>query len=74
MEACLAEEWNSFHLSWKELDHLHLKEFLKYEHESYSKQPSTPTQRKIIVARRTMNHKVAIEIGRQSTVPISKRL
>jgi hypothetical protein len=28
-EAFLAKEWNSFHLSGKKLDYLHLKDFLK---------------------------------------------
>ena len=46
-EAFLAKEWNSFHLSRKKLDHLHLKEFLKYECKLYLEQPSTPPQRKI---------------------------
>ena len=35
-------------LSKKELDYLHLKEFLKCEHELYFKQPLTPSQHKII--------------------------
>jgi hypothetical protein len=32
-EMFLAKEWNFFHLSGKKLDSLHLKDFLKYEHE-----------------------------------------
>ena len=28
--ACLVEEWNSFHLSGKKLDYLHLKDFLNH--------------------------------------------
>ena len=35
-EASLAKEWNSFHVSWKKLDYLHLKDFLKYECELHS--------------------------------------
>jgi hypothetical protein len=38
-EVFLAKEWNSFHLSEKKIDYLHLKDFLKYECELYSKQP-----------------------------------
>ena len=38
-ETFLANQWNSFHLLGKKLDHIHLKEFLKYEWEPYSKQP-----------------------------------
>jgi len=34
-EAFLAKEWNSFHLFENKLDHLHLKDFLKYECELY---------------------------------------
>ena len=63
-EACLAKKWNSFHLSGKKRDYLHLKDFLKYECELYLKQPlMTPPQRKIIVAHWTSNHRLAIEIG-----------
>ena len=36
-EVFLAKDWNSFHLSWKKLDYLHLKDFLKYECELYWK-------------------------------------
>jgi len=71
-EAFLAKEWNSFHLSGKKLDYLHLKDFLKYECELYLKQPLTPPQRKIIAAYRTSNHRLAIETGRWSTIPISR--
>jgi hypothetical protein len=39
-EAFLAKEWNSFHLSKKNLDYLHLKDFLKYKCELYLKFPS----------------------------------
>jgi hypothetical protein len=35
-EVVLAKEWNSFHISEKKLDYLHLKHFLKYECELYS--------------------------------------
>ena len=55
-EVFLAKEWNSFHLSRKKLDYLHLKEFLEYVCELYLKQPLTPPQRKIIVAYHTSNH------------------
>ena len=40
---------NSFHLSRKKLDYLHLKNFIEYECELYLKQPLTTSQRKIIV-------------------------
>ena len=62
-EAFLAKEWNSFHLSRKKLDYLHLKDFLKYECELYSEQPLTPPQHKIIAAYHTSNHRLAIETG-----------
>ena len=57
----LLKKGTLYHLSWKKLDCLHLKDFLKYECELYSKQPSTPTQRKIIATHRTSNHRLAIE-------------
>ena len=44
------KEWNSFHLSMKKQDYLHLEDFLKYECELYLKQPLTPPQCKIIVS------------------------
>ena len=59
----LAKEWNSFHLFSKKVVYLHLKDFLNYECELYLKQPLTPPQRQIIVAYRTSNHRLAIEIG-----------
>jgi hypothetical protein len=62
----------SFHLLGKKLDDLQLKDILKYECELYLKQPWTPPQRKIIVAYRIANHRLAIEIGPQSTTPISR--
>ena len=68
-ESFLAKEWNSFHLSGKKLDYLHLK---LYECELYLKQPLTPPKRKIIVAYLTMNHRLAIEIGCWLTIPISR--
>jgi hypothetical protein len=38
-EAFLIKEWNSFHLIGKELDYLHLEEFINHECESFLKQP-----------------------------------
>jgi hypothetical protein len=40
-EAFLAKEWNSFHLSGKKLDDLHMKDFLGYECELCWKQSMT---------------------------------
>ena len=71
-EVFLAKEWDSFHLTRKKLDDLHLKDFLKYECELYLKQPLTPPQCKIIVAYRTLNHRLAIKIGQWMTYPISR--
>jgi len=67
----LAKEWNSFHLLGKKLDHIHLKELLKYECELYLKPPLIPPQCKIIVAYRTLNCRLLIEFGRWSTILIS---
>jgi hypothetical protein len=47
-EVFLTKEWNFFHLSWKKLGYLSLKDFLKYECELYLKQSLTLPQRKII--------------------------
>ena len=47
-EVFLAKESNSFHLSGRKLDYLHLKDLLKYKCEWYLKQPLTTSQRKII--------------------------
>jgi hypothetical protein len=66
------KEWNSFHLSWKKLDYLHIKDVIKYECESYLKQPLTPPQYKIIATYCTSNHKFSIEIGQWSTMSISR--
>ena len=63
-EAFLAKEWNSFYFSWKKLNYLHLKDFLKYECEVYLKQPLAPPQHKIITTYRTSNHRLAIKTGR----------
>ena len=71
-EAFLAKEWNSFHLLGKKLDYLHLKDFLKYKCELYLKQSLTPPQCKVIVDYHTSNHRLAIEIGRWSTIPIAR--
>ena len=71
-KAFLTKEWNSFHLSGKKLNYLHLKDFLKYECELYLKQPLAPPQCKIIVAYHTSNHELAIEIGRWIIIPISR--
>jgi hypothetical protein len=54
------------------LDYFHLKDFLKYSCELYLKQPLTPPQWKTIVAYCTLNHRLAIEIGRWTTIPISR--
>ena len=68
----LANKWNSFHLSWKKLDYIHLKDFLKYKCELYLKQPLNPSQRKIIVAYHALNHGLAIETIHRLTIPIPK--
>ena len=70
-EVFLAKQWNFVHLSRKKLDCLHIKDFLKYECEFYLKQPLTPPQHKIIDAYRTLNHRLAIKIGRQMSITIS---
>jgi hypothetical protein len=57
------KEWNPFHLAERELYDLHLEDFLNYECKLYFKQLSTPPQYKIIVAYRTLIHRLAIEIG-----------
>ena len=64
MEAYLVKEVNASHFLVKKLDHLHLKDVLKYECEFYLKRPLTPTQCKIIVAYGIMNHRLAIETRR----------
>ena len=71
-KASLAKEWNSFHLSWKELDDLHLKDFLNTNVNCTWSNHWHPPQRKINVAYRTSNHWLAIEIGRWSTISISR--
>ena len=71
-EVFLTQEWNSFHLSGKNLDFIHLKHVLKYKCKLYLKQPLGPPQRKIIVAYHTTNHRIASEIGRRSSIPISR--
>ena len=66
-----AKEWDSFHPVRKKLDHsFHLKHFLKYECELYSKELLRPPQHKIIVNYRTSNHRPALESRRWSTIPI----
>ena len=69
IEAFLAKEWNSFHLSGKKLDFLYHKDFLKSECALYLKQPLTPPQRKIIATYRILNHQLAIETARWLTIP-----
>ena len=69
-EAFPANEWNSFRLFGKKLDYRHVMDFLKYKCELYLKQPLAPPQHKIIVAYCTSNHRLAIKIGRWSTIPI----
>jgi hypothetical protein len=71
-EAFLAKEWNSFHLYGKNLDYLHLKNFRKYECELYLKQPLTPPQCNIIAAYQILNHRLAIDIRRWMSIPISR--
>ena len=66
----LAKEFHSFHLSGNKQDCLHLKDYLKYKCEVYLEQPLIPTQCKIIVAYRTSNHKLAIEIKWWLTIPL----
>ena len=46
--------------------------FLKYKCQLYLKHPLTPSQRKIIVAYRTSNHKLFIKNGRWTSSPISR--
>ena len=58
IEAFLAKEWSSVYPSWKKLDFLHLKDFLKCKCRLYLKQPLTPPQRRNIVAYRTLNHRL----------------
>ena len=71
-EVFLASEWNSFQLSWKKLDYLHLKDFLKYECDLNLKQPLTPPHRNIIGAYGISNHRLAIEIGWWSSDHVSR--
>ena len=54
----------------KKLEHLHLKDFLKYKYELYLKQPLTSLQRKIIAPYCTSNHRLAITIGWWTIIPI----
>ena len=58
-----------------EINVLHLGDFclfVNYECQLYLNQPLTRPQRKIIATYRTLNHRFAIELGWQSTIPISK--
>ena len=71
-ETILAKEWSYFHLAWKIIDYLHLKDLLKYECNLYLKQPMTSPLGNIIVAYRTSNYKLGIEIGQRLTIPISR--
>ena len=41
-EVLLAKEWNSLHLSEKNIDYHHLKDLLHNKCEMYLKQPLTP--------------------------------
>ena len=61
-----------FHLFGKKLDYLHLKDFLKYECELYLKQPLTPPQCMIIATYHTSNHRLATEIGRWTSILVSR--
>ena len=71
-EVFLIKEMNSFHLSRKKPITSTSRNFLKYECELYLKQSLTPPQRKIIIiAYCTLNHRLANEIGRWSTIPVS---
>ena len=62
-ELIFAKEWNSFHLSGKNIDYLHLKDFLKYECELYLKQPLTSPLGKIIVAPQTIDLELKLDNG-----------
>ena len=46
--------------------------FSKHKCQLYLKQSLTPPQCKTIATYRTLNHRVAIEIGRWMTIPISR--
>ena len=48
----------------QEVSQIHVNFILKY-----LKQPLPPPQHKIVVANYTLNHKLAIQIGRWSTIP-----
>ena len=71
-EVFLSKEWNSFHLFGKKLYYLRLKDSLNYDCKSYLKQPLTPLQHEIIAAYHTSNHRLAIENGRWTSIPISR--
>ena len=71
-EVFLVKEDNSFHHVGKILNYLHLKDSLKYKCEMNLKQPLTSPQHKVLVAYHTSNRRLAIEIGRWSTIPISR--
>lgn len=68
----LTKEWCVFHLSRKKLDFIHLKDVLKYKCKLYLKQPLGPPQCEIITAYHTTNHRIASEIGKGSSIPISR--
>lgn len=59
----LLKSQNSFHLSEKKLDDLHLNEC-----RASSKQPLTLYEHKIIVAYLASHHRLAIEIGKWLTI------
>ena len=71
-KAFLANEWNSFHLLGKKQDNFHLKDFPKYKCGLYPKQPLHHRNAKIIATYRTLSHRLAIEIGRWTTIPSSR--
>ena len=63
-EALLVEQYYSFLLLGKKLDHLHLKDFLKYECELYLKQPLPPPQCKIIIGCCTTDCRLGIKLDK----------
>lgn len=63
-----------FHLTWKKLDFLHLKDLLNFECKAYLKESILSPQRKIIGAYRSSDYSLAIETGLLWTIPIPSRL
>ena len=65
-------EWSSVRLSWKNSTASTSRGFLNYERELYSKRPSTPAQRKIVVASHTSIIDLPFEFGWWSSILISQ--